>query len=149
MCSDYFPTAEFSLKFKINYWTSKIVFDGKNGLGCYVFCFCFVFYFYFLFFVFLLFLFFALFKSIFWRNRTLSNARWFYGKTRKIGKGNLYLIEPRLNEIWCAADNHKYMCHICAKGFLDSKFNQTVIDKNIKFSRNCPKFHIFTKIVIF
>ena len=41
------------------------------------------------------------------------------------------------------------MCHIGAKGFLDLNINEAVIDKNIKFSRNCPKFHIFTKIVIF
>ena len=35
-------------------------------------------------------------KSIFLRNRSLSNARWFYGKKRKIGKGNLYITENRL-----------------------------------------------------
>ena len=29
----------------------------------------------------------------------------------------------------CAADNFNYMCHICAKGFLDSTFNQAVINK--------------------
>ena len=33
---------------------------------------------------------FALFKSIFLRNRSLSNTWWFYGKKCKIGKGNLY-----------------------------------------------------------
>ena len=27
------------------------------------------------------------------------------------------------NEMWCAADIHNYMGHICAKGFLDSNFN--------------------------
>ena len=27
------------------------------------------------------------------------------------------------NEMLCAADNHNNMCHICAKGFLDSKFH--------------------------
>ena len=26
------------------------------------------------------------------------------------------------------ADNHNYMCHICAIEFLDSNFNQAVID---------------------
>ena len=48
----------------------------------------------------------------------------FSAKKRKIGKGNLYLTENRLerNEIWFAGDNHSYMCHICAKGFLDSDF---------------------------
>ena len=46
---------------------------------------------------------------------------WFYGKKHKIGKGNLYLTENLLskNKMWCVADNHNYMCHICAKGFLD------------------------------
>ena len=31
--------------------------------------------------------------------------------------------------MWCAADNHNYMCHICAKGFSDSNFNEALIDK--------------------
>ena len=46
-------------------------------------------------------------------------------KKRKIWKGNLCLTENRLekNEIWFAEDNHSYMCHICAKGLLDSNFN--------------------------
>ena len=50
---------------------------------------------------------------------------WFYGKKRKIGKGNLYLTENQLswNEMCCAADNHNHMCHTCAKEFLDSIFN--------------------------
>ena len=67
----------------------------------------------------------ALFTSIFLRNRSLSDARWFCGKKRKIGKGNLYLTENRLswNEMCCASDNHYYMCHTCAKEFLNSSFN--------------------------
>ena len=28
-----------------------------------------------------------------------------------------------LNEMCCASDNHNYMCHTCAKEFLDSNFN--------------------------
>ena len=44
----------------------------------------------------------------------------------------------------CCRKSH-YMCHTCAKEFLDSNFNQAVIDK----ISNCPKFHIFTKIIIF
>ena len=43
---------------------------------------------------------FALFKSIFLRNRSLSNVRLFYGKDqkkRKIGKGNLYLTKHRFS----------------------------------------------------
>ena len=65
------------------------------------------------------------FKSIFMRNRSLSNTRWFYAKKCKIGKENLYLTENWLsrNEIRCAADNHNYMCHICAKGFSNLNFN--------------------------
>ena len=41
------------------------------------------------------------------------------------------------------------MCYRCANGFLDSNFNQAVIDKISFFSRNCPKFHVFAKIIIF
>ena len=46
-------------------------------------------------------------------------------KKHKIRKGNLYLTENQLqrNEIWFAQDNHSYMHHICAKGFLDLNFN--------------------------
>ena len=46
-------------------------------------------------------------------------------KKRKIGKGNLYLNENELswNKIRCTADNHNYMCHTCAKEFLDSNYN--------------------------
>ena len=44
----------------------------------------------------------ALFISIFLRNRSLSDARWFYGKKRKMGKGNLYLTKNRLIETKCA-----------------------------------------------
>ena len=48
--------------------------------------------------------------------------------------GNLFLTKNRCrNEISCAADNHNYMCHICAKGFLDSDFNEAVIDKISNF----------------
>ena len=60
---------------------------------------------------------FALFKIIFLRNQSLSNARWFYGNKRKIVKGNLYLTENRLsrNELWCVADDQNYMCHMCKR----------------------------------
>ena len=69
---------------------------------------------------------FALFITFFLRDRSLSNAWGFYGKKeRKIRKGNLHLTENRFerNEIWFLEDNHSYMCHICAKEFLDSNFN--------------------------
>ena len=80
---------------------------------------------------------FALFKSIFLRNRSLCNAGWFYGKKRKIGKGNLYLTENRLseNEMCCASDNHNYMCHTCAKELLDLWIKQLL-----------TKYQIFTKL---
>ena len=49
----------------------------------------------------------------------------------------------------CASFNHSCMCHICATEFLDFNFNEAVIDKNINFSRNCPKFETFIKIAIY
>ena len=67
----------------------------------------------------------------------------------KIGKRNLYLTENRLgrNEIRCAEDNHSYMPHImCKRTFILELFNYC--QQNNKFSQNCPKFHIFTKIII-
>ena len=93
----------------------------------------------------------ALFISIFLRNRSLSDARWFCGKKRKIGKGNLYLTENRLswNVMCCSSDNCNYMCHTCAKEFLNPSFNLRSFCQNIKFSRYCPKFPIFTNFVIF
>ena len=42
--------------------------------------------------------------------------------------------------MWCAADNYSYTCHICAKGFLDSNFNQAVIDKISNFHEIAPNF---------
>ena len=93
----------------------------------------------------------ALFISIFLRNQSLSNARWFYSKKRKIGKGDLYLTENRLNwsEMCCASYNWNYMYHTCAKEFFKFELQWSSYWQNINFSRYCPKFHIFTKIVIF
>ena len=70
-------------------------------------------------------------------------------KTRKIWKGNLHLTENRLsrNKMWCAADSNNYMCHVCAKDFLDSNFNQAVIDKISNFHKNTPNFAFSQKIV--
>ena len=46
--------------------------------------------------------------------------------------------------MWFVADNHNYMCHIGAKGFLDLNFSfKAVIDKISNFH------NIFTKIIIF
>ena len=87
---------------------------------------------------------FALFISIFLRNRSLNITRWFYGKKCKIGKGKFYryLTENWLsrNEIWFPADNHNYMCYICAKGFLDSNFNLAVVDKISNFHEIAAHF---------
>ena len=54
----------------------------------------------------------------------------------------MYLTENRLsrNEMRCAADNHNFMCHICAKGFLNSNFNEAVIDKISIFQKTAPNF---------
>ena len=76
-------------------------------------------------------------------------------KNRQIGKGNLYLTENRSkrNKIWFAEDNHSYVCHICAKGFLDSNFNQAAIDKISIFFTKLPqishirKNHNFSSII--
>ena len=60
---------------------------------------------------------------------TLSNARWFYGKKKhKIGKGNMYITENGLMETKCAVLQiiNNYMCHTCAKEFLDLNFNSPV-----------------------
>ena len=61
-------------------------------------------------------------------------------KKRKNGKENLYLVENRVgrNEILCAENNHSYMCHICAKEFLDSNFNQAIDDKISLFHLIAP-----------
>ena len=49
----------------------------------------------------------------------------------------MYAIENRSsrNEMWCAADNHNYTCHICAKELLHSNFNYAVIDKISIFTK--------------
>ena len=45
----------------------------------------------------------------------------------------------------CVADYHNYMCQLCAKDFLDLKFNQAVIDKISKFHEIALNFTYFTK----
>ena len=69
-------------------------------------------------------------------------GRSFYGKKRNIWKGNLYLTENR--ETKCFAQyNRNHMCHMCAKGFLDSNLNLAIIDKILFFLKlNWPKFYI-------
>ena len=59
----------------------------------------------------------------------------------------IYLTENRLsrNEIRCAVDNHNHICHICAKWFLDSNFNEAVIDKISTFHEMIPHFRYSQK----
>ena len=40
----------------------------------------------------------------------------------------------------CALDNHNFMCHTCAKEFLNSSFNYEVIDKISNFHDIAPNF---------
>ena len=84
----------------------------------------------------------ALFISIFLRNRSLSNARWFVAEKRKIEKGNLYLTKNVFgkNESCCAKDNHNYMSSMCEKEFSDSNFNLAVIGKISIFQEIAPNF---------
>ena len=42
--------------------------------------------------------------------------------------------------MWCAADKHNYMCHICSKGFLDSRVNKALIDKISNFHEIAQNF---------
>ena len=60
----------------------------------------------------------------------------------KIAIGNLYLTENQLSRkaVWCTVDNHKYMCHICVKGFLDSNSNREVTNKISDFHEIASNF---------
>ena len=40
----------------------------------------------------------------------------------------------------CVADNHNYMRHIWAKGFLDSNVDEAVIDKISNYHEIAPNF---------
>ena len=93
----------------------------------------------------------SLFISIFLRNRSLSDARWFYGQKRKIGMVNLYLTENRLswNEMCSASDYHNYKCHTCAKEFLNSSFNKAVIEKISNLHNIAPNFTFSQKTHFF
>ena len=42
--------------------------------------------------------------------------------------------------MWCAADNHNNMCHICTKGFSNPNFDKAVIDKISDFQEIAPNF---------
>ena len=49
--------------------------------------------------------------------------------------------------MWCAADDHDYKCHIpvCAKGLLDSSFNQADIEKISNFTKLPQISHFLQK----
>ena len=49
----------------------------------------------------------------------------------------------------CAADNHNYMCHTCAKEFLNANFNEAVIDKISKFHEIAPNSTYSRKSLFF
>ena len=51
--------------------------------------------------------------------------------------------------MFCTADNHNYICHTCAKEFLDSNFNKAVIDKISNFHEIARNSTYSQKIVIF
>ena len=63
-------------------------------------------------------------------------------KKGEIGKGNLYSTKNWIsrNEMWCAAGNHNYMSHVCAKGFSGSNLSYAVIDKISDFQEIAPNF---------
>ena len=60
----------------------------------------------------------------------------------------MYLTEYRVsrNEMWCAADYDNYICHICAKGDLDSNINISVINKTSNFHEIAQNFTYSPKI---
>ena len=64
---------------------------------------------------------------------------------------NLYLTKNQFdgNKICSVEDNHNYMSNMCGREFLDLNFKLRGYWQNIDFSGNCPKFHIFAKILIF
>ena len=55
--------------------------------------------------------------------------------------------------MWCAADNHNYTCHICAKGFLDLNFNKQLLTKYQIFKKlpqisHIHQNHSFLSIIV-
>ena len=93
----------------------------------------------------------ALFISIFLRNRSLI-WRWVIlrSKTQNWeGKSvfNWESIKLKRN-VLCFRQSQLYVSHVCKRIF---KFELQLSSywQNIKFSWYCPKFHIFTKIVVF
>ena len=42
--------------------------------------------------------------------------------------------------MWFSVDNYNYTCHVCAKEFWDSNFNEAVIEKVLSFHEMAPNF---------
>ena len=72
------------------------------------------------------------------RNQSLSNAKWFYVKKRKIGKEYLYSTKNQLseNEMWGVADDLNDTCHTCTK----DSWIRTLIKQLL------TKYQLFTKL---
>ena len=52
--------------------------------------------------------------------------------------------------MWCAADNHKYMYHICAKGYFKIRTLIKHLLTKYQIFKELPQIsHIHTKIIIF
>ena len=93
---------------------------------------------------------FDLFKGIFSRNWSLSNARWFNGKKRKIGKRNLYLSENRLsrNEMCYAVENTIICVTYVQKNFEIQTFIKQLLTKYQILTKLPEISHIHKKIQI-
>ena len=59
-------------------------------------------------------------------------------------------MENRLSrdQMWCAAESYHHTCQICAKGILESNFNQAVIDKISNFHEIAPNFTFLPKLLL-
>ena len=65
-----------------------------------------------------------------------------------VKNAKLYETENRLsrNKMWCTEDIHNYMCHLCAKEYLDSNFNYAIIDKISNFHEITQNFTYSQKL---
>ena len=62
----------------------------------------------------------------------------FTGKNAKLEREICIQLKLDSVETKCAAGNHNYMCHTCAKEFLNLNFNYAVIDKISNFHDIAP-----------
>ena len=67
-------------------------------------------------------------------------------------KARPYLTEnrPSRNEMWCAADDDNFMCHICAKGFKIRALIKQLLISNFQEITQIPhihKNHMFKSII--